>query len=386
MSAKFYSEEQLKFIKAKRENGISWEDVSDDFNKTFGDTKSSTAIRKTFARYEEDLVVETLKSKQSIEKKNKVLTATNKLMVSSQMTLDLLLVKITELVSSGKFAKVQLPKITKTPNKKNMTMEVLFSDIHIGKKSKTFNKEIARKRVQDFTHRILQEYERHSKFFNVEQFVIAMLGDNIENSIMHGSESLAGCEFENSEQVQTCIDIFFNDLILPIALTGQKVVIPCVTGNHDRPNINKTYNYPGTAHLSWIIYNTLKLLCEKMGLKNVSFIIPDGTSCTHKIYNDLVLYEHGDHVSKFTESALESHVDKRGRQLGQIITFFRLGHIHKHMSYNRGKIVVNGSICGQDSYATIKGYHGDASQTINFYVETEDRPDSFYHSFPIYLG
>jgi len=43
-------------------------------------------------------------------------------------------------------------------------------------------------------------------------------------------------------------------------------------------------------------------------------------------------------------------------------------------------------VCGQDSYAEIKGFNTSAGQTINYYVDTKARPSSFYYSFPVYLG
>ena len=61
-----------------------------------------------------------------------------------------------------------------------------------------------------------------------------MIGDVIENADFHGQESEKGCEFSTSRQVQEAINSMFYDLVLPIAMTGIEIYVPCVRGNHDR--------------------------------------------------------------------------------------------------------------------------------------------------------
>jgi hypothetical protein len=127
------------------------------------------------------------------------------------------------------------------------------------------------------------------------------------------------------------------------------------------------------------------MLCEQSKFQNVTFIIPEGVFCTYEIYGDLILYEHGD-KSGFAQKTIESHIHDRSRQIKKMIKFARFGHYHESMSYGRGRVIFNASFSGQDSFSEIKGYNSEPSQTLNFYVEPENRPDSFYHSFVVYLG
>jgi hypothetical protein len=85
--------------------------------------------------------------------------------------------------------------------------------------------------------------------------------------------------------------------------------------------------------------------------------------------------------------AYEAHIHKRSKQIGATIKFFRMGHYHKGLIQDRGRVIICGSLCGQDSYSEVNGYSSQPTQTITFYIEHNDTyPDSFYYSFPIFLG
>lgn len=268
-----------------------------------------------------------------------------------------------------------------------MTMEAMISDVHYGKKTEAFNLEVCRNRMRDFTKVFLAEMKRKKKEgYNVEKVIIALIGDLIESYTMHGLESAAGCEFGNSQQVQSAITSLYYDLIRPIAETGVTVFIPCVTGNHDRNETHRTMQDPGVNNLTWIIYQSLAEYCKLSELKNVTFEITKGSYVIGKIYNNNILWEHGDNTSANTKRGFESLMEQRARQNNLTLHFGRFGHWHEYACFDRGRIIVNESVCGQDSYAHVKGFNTSAGQTINYYVQTDSRPSCFYYSFPVFLG
>jgi predicted phosphodiesterase len=278
-------------------------------------------------------------------------------------------------------------KAPKAKTGQAMTMELMLSDIHYGKKTKTFNLEVCRARMRKLTEVFLQELERKTKEgYNVERIIIALLGDIIESYTMHGLESAVGCEFGNAQQVQAAITSLYNDVILPIAKTGIKIDVPCVTGNHDRSDTSRTMNDPGVNNLTWIIYNSLAEMCKIAGLKSVKFEITKGSYIIIDIYGNKSLLEHGDNCRSPGKKSFETLMEQRGRQNNTTIHFGRFGHWHEYAVYDRGRIIVNESVCGMDSYAEVKGYDSKAGQTINFYVATKNRPNCFYHSFPVDLS
>ncbi len=280
--------------------------------------------------------------------------------------------------------KVPKPDITKG---QKMTMEVMISDVHYGKKTDVFNLEVCRTRMRELTSVFLQEMERKKKEgYNVEKVIIALMGDLIESYTMHGLESAVGCEFGNSQQVQSAITSLYYDLIKPIAETGVEVFVPCVSGNHDRYETHRTMNDPGLNNLTWIIYQSLSEYCKIAGLKNTTFEISRGSYIIGKIYNNNILWEHGDNSKANNKRGFESLMEQRARQNNVTLHFGRFGHFHEFACFDRGRIIVNESVCGQDSYAHVKGFNTSAGQTINYYVMTNDRPTCFYYSFPVYLG
>ena len=297
-----------------------------------------------------------------------------------------------QIIESIKLTKKNLPKFKtrvsrpKRSKNKNMTIEAMISDVHYGKLTDNFDLKICRKRMRDFSEVFIDEITRKQKSFNVDRVIIALIGDIIESFTMHGLESARSCEFGNPRQVQEAIESLFYDLILPVANMGIKTTIPAVTGNHDRTDTKKTYSNPGENHLSWIIYKMLESLSSAHKLKNVEFIIPKSGHTVLDIYGSNVLYEHGDELKGTNKDVVLKHLEKRGRQVNKQIHMGRFGHWHEYVCIDRGRVIINESVCGQDSYALEKGYDSTSGQTINFYVETDNRPTSFYYSFPVFLG
>lgn len=292
---------------------------------------------------------------------------------------------IKEAIQSIKVEKVSIPKLKNDHKKSKMTLELMLSDIHYGKKTKTFNLEICRNRMKQLVSVLLQEIKDNDKLYSVEKVIVALLGDIIESYTMHGIESTLGCEFGNAKQMQSAIESLYKDVLIPIAATGLKIEVPCVTGNHDRTEHSRTFNDPGLNNMTWVIYNALKDLCAASGMTNVTFHIPTESYVVLDIYGNQCLYEHGDNTKANTKNAFEALINSRSKQVGKVIDFARFGHYHEFACYDRGRIIVNESVCGQDSYANVLGHNSTAGQTINYYIETKDRPTCFYKSFPVWL-
>lgn len=280
----------------------------------------------------------------------------------------------------------KIPKRAKSKKTTNMTIELMVSDVHYGKKSDTFDLETCRNRMRLLSEVFLSEMEKKQNNFNVERVILALLGDILESYTMHGLESAISCEFGNSRQMTEAINSLFWDLIMPIAMTGVQIDIPCVPGNHDRSETNRTFNYPGENNLSYTVYTVLEMLCKAYSLTNVNLYITKDSYCVLDVYGNHVLYEHGDNVRNTQKGTILNHLADRSRQEKKQISMIRLGHWHEYVCYDRGRAIINESVCGQDSFAKVKGFDSKVGQTINFYVETENRPNSFYYSFPVDLG
>ena len=391
-----YSEIELAFLIEKKETtDLTWAEITDKYNKKFRKDKNFESIKKAYQRNRnyfitDDNHIRTLKTVHRTKKTNSYTAKENKTILDEWNKRDDLLETIENTVKNMSLSKYKVPVYKKSKSRKNMTLELLFSDVHYGKyvngvEGNFVDHKVIRERVRKIAESIVKEIHRESKSFNVERLVLAMLGDMIENADFHGKESAKGCEFSTSRQIQEAIESIFKDLILPIAMTGIKIHIPCVTGNHDRIDKNKTYVNPGEDNLTHILYKTLKLLCEVQGLKNVTFDIVTRLYTHVEIYGNVVIYEHGDELKNLNRDTMANMMSKRGVQIGKVANFYRVGHFHEPVVYGQGRMMVNGSVPGQDTYAESKGFWSEALQVLNYYVETKKRNTCFFRSFPIYL-
>lgn len=327
--------------------------------------------------------VSELLSLAKLKSSNQELKKTNNLIVKELNSKQALLSSIKDLITKPT-NKIKIKKAVFTNNRK-MVMELMISDIHIGKKTDNFNLVVAEQRFNDLVGVFTSQFALHKKSFKIDGIILALIGDIIESQTMHELESAKGCEFGNSKQVQESIRLLFFNVIVPIAKLGVKVVVPAVTGNHDRTEMRKTMNNPGEDNVTYIIYHTLQMMAKAYNLTNVSFLIPKGPYQLVKVFNNVILFEHGDNAKAKTEAALEALIHKRQVQSGTVVDFLRVGHFHSYACFGRGRIIVNDSLPGLDSYAEVMGFNSHAGQALNLYIETSERPNCFYSSFPIYL-
>ena len=125
--------------------------------------------------------------------------------------------------------------------------------------------------------------------------------------------------------------------------------------------------------------------CEIGGLKNIEFIIPKDPWAIIEIYGNTVLYEHYDNCKSPDRKSLEGLMTKRAHQLCRTIDYMRGGHFHEPTSFRDGRMQINGCLTGTDSFASVLGFNAGASQTLNTFVNSENRRYKMYKSFNILL-
>jgi hypothetical protein len=299
---------------------------------------------------------------------------------------DAIMDRVRDVVADVKFTAVKLPAPPRPAHgHPDMTMELMVSDVHVGKRTPSFDLDVCRARLDRLVTVFLQELDRKRAHYNVHRVIVAFLGDNIENAMMHGLESLKGCEFGNSEQVWQAINLFFHQVLVPIAATGLEIDVVGVAGNHDREGEKQTYAEPGKSSLMWIVYNTLQLLCERAGFTNIRWNIPTGAYAVLQIYRDHILYEHGDFMKGGDRKTFRKRLADRSTQLGVVLRGLRLGHWHEYSCYDNGMAIVNASVCGEDSYSDVNAYGSRPGQVITYYVRTDNRDNDYYYSFLVQL-
>jgi predicted phosphodiesterase len=391
-SKRSFTDKQIELIVELREEGLQWAEVAQRVSKAGGSKRTAEAVRHAWRAYgpteigSADAQVALLKSarraKQTASKDRKFAAAVTDVLNFQDDLVD----RIQELIRGATFPK---PSASKPPKhddaKRNMTKELLISDVHVGKRTETFDLAVCEDRLNQVVKATLDDIERDSKTYNVERLVVAMLGDLIENFEMHGLESARGCEFGNAEQVEKAIALLFHCLLVPLAETGIPITAVGIAGNHDRTEPARSHHDVGKTYLTWVIYSTLELLCKAAKINNIEFKIPYGPYHVESIYGNNVLYEHGDLVRRLERERLERQLSRRQTQVGKVLHFMRIGHFHEPTVFGQGRVIVNGSVPGQDSFADSLGFDSQAVQMLVDYIETDNRPTCFFRAFPIYL-
>ena len=376
-----------------------WEKITAVYNKEFRCLRTINALKIAHSRYS-DIYETTSKDQQlamlsDLRRSRKTASKRsrdNDLLVENHVRKQDIVDSIKSYINSqshNKKQKIVKKKLSIRAKKlHNMTIELLLSDLHYGRLSNEFNAKVARDRMCQLIDATVKEVDTHSKLFNIDRIIVAMMGDMIESYTMHGLESAMASEMANSEQIVLAITSLMEDALIPLLELGYPIYVPCVTGNHDRTEREKTYNLVGRNNVTWIIYNTLEMLCKSMGYNedNIKFEIAESPYIVSNIYHNKIMWEHGDNIKNTNKKTIEDHIAKRQKQISEIIDFFRMGHYHEFTLYEQGRIMINGCLTGQDGYADVWGFNTHACQILNFYVETKDRPNCFYKSFPVQLN
>jgi hypothetical protein len=292
-------------------------------------------------------------------------------------------------VISGMDIDVPTPFPAKSQGGKKITVELLFSDLQIGKLVDGFDSEVAQRRVAEWIEVAVARIESYQvQGYEIERIIFACLGDVIESDKKH-ENSGRGCDIGTADQMRLAIELIFNDVLLRLAQFGVPMDCVMITGNHDHDGHGLSMFMPGREHLSWPMYHAIRMLSETAGL-DATFYIPEGSHHIHSVYGANILYEHGVGVAT-SEAAMKAHVAKRINQVKQYVHLFRMGDKHNICRFNNDRFVVNGAFFGDDrigsDFSGIKGYDGEPAQIMFAYVQRkDDRRTPIFDSLSIQLG
>lgn len=304
---------------------------------------------------------------------------------TEQSFLDGLAAAVSDLNVAADF---QRRKFVGSQSGKGMTVEVLLSDLQIGKLQPGYNTPVAIARLEEYGQSILYQIEAKMALgYRVERIMLGLLGDIIESDKKHKNSARA-TDTGTAEQIADAITYIFRYIIAPLAQLGIPMEVWAIPGNHDWDDHGMGQYRPGRDMLSWPLYHSLSLLTQTAGYTNVSWEIPEGTYGVADIYGQLVLYEHGVGVS-CTEASMKAHKIRRSEQEGKHITYFRMGDKHNVSTFDTGRYVVNGAFFGSgpggQEYSGIAGYSSVPGQWIGFHVARDDRRLTLYDTFTVQL-
>lgn len=256
--------------------------------------------------------------------------------------------------------------------KKARTVEILFSDLQIGKVTEHYNTGVAIQALKYYGQEVLNKVKQ----VNPERIVFAALGDNCEGNDKHGIQSAISTDTGNAEQMTNCIREVWKSVLLPLFSLGIPVDFHGVQGNHLSSTIKGMGNfYEGRYGWDYAIYSAWKLLSEAMNFDHVTFTMPEGIFGTYDIYGRTTVYEHGYELKGQGEGALQKLKEKRMNNTKQWIDRIVIGDRHHSEIYGCGDYVLNGAFFGIAQkgveYSGNLGFNSNPMQTILVHEPTE---------------
>lgn len=255
------------------------------------------------------------------------------------------------------------------------TVELLFSDLQIGKVGEHYNTLKAKQALALYGDEVLKYIDRQSNDYDIERIIFASLGDIVEDHMKHGVQSAMATDTGLAEQMSDAITGIWQSVLNPLFKLGIKVDVMCIAGNHGSSQHKGMDMFKaGLFSYDYTIYKTFELLAKNSGYSHVSFIIPEGVFGYLNIYGNYAVYEHG-YFNSSTEKSMSDQMKKRGQQIKKHVEYFRCGDMHHTCSYDTHRIILNGAFFGVDEggteYSGILGYNSIPSQVAITHVAEE---------------
>lgn len=212
-----------------------------------------------------------------------------------------------------------------------------------------YGPDIARARSRRFTEGILWLLDTHRTGTNIEEMVLACLGDFITGWIHEELQS--GNELTPLEAVWLAQELLHDALVTLLRRSNLKRIrVVCTRGNHGRIT-KKTYiNAAARTSFEWLMYRTLAMTFRKE--PRLVFTIEDGYHTYLDVYDKVARFSHGDAVSYQggvggVTIPLTKHIARTNRARRADIDC--LGHFHALTLTSSAAI--NGSLIGWNDFA-----------------------------------
>lgn len=242
-------------------------------------------------------------------------------------------------------------------NSSENSITVTMTDWHVGLKTKNYNYEIAKKRVKEYSEKIIH----YCNLFDVSTVHVLGIGDLVEGGYMRPTQAY-DIEFTYSEQVVKATEII-NYFLLLLSKELNVVYLGSVLGNHSRM-YDKGVTISGDSAEN-IVDASVKSFIKMIGNSRIVVMDKkvDNFEIVYKTNGRTIKAVHGDLLSKKSEDKIAKHISSDNVMYDVLI----YGHFH-HASYkeenNDRHTIGGGCLQGSTDYSAKLGYNTVPSQTI----------------------
>lgn len=247
-------------------------------------------------------------------------------------------------------------KGSKSFNKSEATAILLASDWHYEENVKLsqtnglneFNRTIAKERIEKLFKVVAKLIEVHQKEYDIDNFVLALMGDFISGSIHDDLKE--GNEIQPTQAIYEVQCLIASGIEYMLKNSNVNLIIPCSSGNHGRITDKIRVSTAYGNSLEFLMYRTLRDYFKNE--ERVKFIINDSYLTYMDIYDYKIRFHHGDSmrygggIGGLFIPAFKA-ISQWDKQIRADWTFF--GHFHQLK--DGGNFVSNGSLIGFSPYA-----------------------------------
>lgn len=359
-----WTEKEIKFVLEKNENGLSRSEITEEYKKKFGKTRTGNSIKhciETYSDYDlaEEVHIESVRKLHSTRKSKSKVAKENKALLDYIENQDAFLKDFKDILKNN-------PPIIYEPFKipaKKVTERVIvmhLSDTHfqadideeeMGGINKYGSTEEAR-RLAFFVKEVASYKIQHRE---ETELVIALNGDLLQG-VIHDQESTPAMTTQMAAGMH-----LLTQAISFLASEFKKVRVICTTGNHAR--MMHKGNKGRQTREKWDSFATILHVGLKYALtnhKNVSFEIPAAPYAYIDILGHKFLFTHSDTVLNVGYPGKSINVERAKNKINDLkegighIDVVCVGHVHvdtKQILPNGVVFLTNGSLSGVDEFA-----------------------------------
>lgn len=259
--------------------------------------------------------------------------------------------------------KVKAPSIPSKGRFDEEEFVLVISDLQAGHKTKTFNFEVLRRRMEKLVQTTIKIATIHRRAHPVRNLNIFLLGDLIQSERIGYLISIDELEAELKVQLFDVAIPLLMGAIQKLAENFAEVRIYAVRGNHGADGRFAATN------TNWddVAYYFLKAAFQ--ATKHIQFTIADNFYLIARVYNTKFMLAHGDQIQMYMNIPIYGVTQRLMRWQGSVEDFdvLVLGHFHNfvYMDWNDKQFIINGTFVTDDAWVQKRlGLKGSCSQVL----------------------
>lgn len=246
-------------------------------------------------------------------------------------------------------------KITEGEGKEE-TAVILISDVHVGKKTKSYNHNVFIKRLGNLERSILSVVTAHRSIRPIKKLVVVFNGDVIDAESVYPSQIADHVSLKLIDQIFSCAVPQFTQFLGFCASNFEEVIVYGNKGNHGQMNASK-WSSSKSTNWEFVFLKALEMATRNEPRIEWHLDVTDWKSL-FKIQGHGFLATHGNMIRMYYstpfygmtrqamrwQNAYKSKID---------LSYFLFGHFHSAGSYrfNNVNIITNGSFVTDDPFA-----------------------------------